>query len=119
MTPLKGLEALERTIAARSKRKSRCEKIINGEQVIIPANSVMGMEPLMHDDPVDPYHYKGLKPEPIEVIEAWYLGFHLGNTVKYIARAGRKTPDVLTDLKKARWYLDREIANREKAVTSK
>lgn len=60
-----------------------------------------------------PAHYGGDQPyEAIKVIEAWGLGFCLGNTVKYIARAGRK-PDAeyVQDLKKARWYLDREIAS--------
>lgn len=61
-----------------------------------------------------PAHYGGaLNPyEAIKVIEAWDLGFCLGNTVKYISRAGKKN-DVLEDLKKARWYLDREIQNLE------
>lgn len=70
-------------------------------------------------DTVDhPKHYGGADNpyEAIKVIEAWGLGFCLGNTVKYISRAGKKTPDVLTDLKKARWYLDREIANRERPL---
>ena len=56
-----------------------------------------------------PNHYAhGRKYEPIDVIEDWQLGFHLGNTVKYIARAGRKD-DMVQDLEKARWYLDRKI----------
>jgi hypothetical protein len=61
-----------------------------------------------------PAHYGGGDNpyEAIKVIEAWKLGFHLGNTVKYISRAGRKG-DVLEDLRKARWYLDREIQRRE------
>lgn len=46
--------------------------------------------------------------EAIKVIEAWGLGFCLGNTVKYIARAGKKD-DIIEDLKKAEWYLSREI----------
>jgi hypothetical protein len=38
-----------------------------------------------------PSHYaEGRKYEPIDVIEDWELGFNLGNTVKYISRAGRK-----------------------------
>jgi hypothetical protein len=63
-----------------------------------------------------PTHYGGADNpyEAIKVIEAWSLGFNLGNTVKYISRAGKKA-DVIEDLKKARWYLDREIANREAA----
>lgn len=58
-----------------------------------------------------PPHYAALSPEPIDVIEAWGLGFHLGNVLKYIARAGRKGP-AIEDLEKARWYLDREIERR-------
>jgi hypothetical protein len=68
-------------------------------------------------DPINaPSHYTfaGEMYEPISVIEAWELGYNLGCSVKYIARAGRKTKDRLTDLKKARWYLDREIQNEEK-----
>ena len=61
-----------------------------------------------------PTHYGGdTVYEAIKVIEAWGLGFHLGNAVKYIARAGRKTSDQLEDLKKARWYLDRYIDSIE------
>lgn len=67
------------------------------------------------NDPVNnPSHYTYSKYETIDVIEAWGLGFCLGNTVKYISRAGKKS-NALEDLKKARWYLDREIANLEKA----
>ena len=64
-----------------------------------------------------PAHYGGAgNPyEAIKVIEAWRLGFNLGNTAKYICRAGEKGA-ALEDLKKARWYLDREISNMEKSV---
>lgn len=64
-----------------------------------------------------PQHYGGdTIYEAIKVIEAWGLGFCLGNTVKYICRAGKKTDTAtLEDLKKARWYLDREITTREAA----
>jgi hypothetical protein len=57
-----------------------------------------------------PTHYGGASNtyEAIKVIEAWELGFHLGNTVKYISRAGKKD-DTLQDLEKAAWYLDRKI----------
>jgi hypothetical protein len=63
-----------------------------------------------------PPHYGGADNpyEAIKVIEAWNLNFNLGNTVKYIARAEHKGAS-LEDLKKARWYLDREIRNRENA----
>jgi len=65
-----------------------------------------------------PAHYGGADNpyEAIKVIEAWHLGFCLGNTVKYISRAGRKPgAERLEDLRKARWYLDREISNLENA----
>lgn len=57
-----------------------------------------------------PQHYGGNENtyEAIKVIEHYELNFHLGNTVKYILRAGKKD-DRLQDLKKAMWYLQREI----------
>ena len=66
-----------------------------------------------HSEAVNhPAHYGGADNpyEAIKVIEAWGLGFCLGNTVKYVARAGRKdAAREIEDLKKARWYLDRRI----------
>jgi hypothetical protein len=64
-----------------------------------------------------PCHYGGDSIyEAIKVIEAWGLDFHLGNTVKYISRAGKKEVDKeLQDLKKALWYLERKIKNLENA----
>ena len=61
-----------------------------------------------------PAHYGGADNayEAIKVIEAWGLSFHLGNVVKYIARAPFKGTK-LDDLKKARWYLDRAIVSLE------
>lgn len=59
-----------------------------------------------------PAHYGGSDNiyEAIKVIEAWELGFCLGNTIKYISRAGKKDSDKeIEDLEKARWYLDRYI----------
>ena len=60
-----------------------------------------------------PSHYGGdTVYETIKVIEAWGLNFRLGNAVKYISRAFSKgTP--LEDLKKAAWYLNREIEKLE------
>ena len=57
-----------------------------------------------------PDHYGGADNpyEAIKVIEALDFGFHLGNTFKYMARAGKKG-DELTDLKKALWYLQRKV----------
>ncbi len=48
--------------------------------------------------------------EAIKVIDAWKLGFSLGNAVKYISRAGLKDPATkVEDLKKAMWYIQHEI----------
>ena len=65
-----------------------------------------------------PNHYGGEDNpyEAIKVIEAWDLDFHLGNTVKYISRAGKKGADKeLQDLKKSLWYLERKIQILEDA----
>ena len=59
-----------------------------------------------------PSHYNMGKYEAIDVIEDWQLNFNLGNTVKYISRAGHKD-DIVQDLKKALWYLEREIKRIE------
>ena len=59
-----------------------------------------------------PEHYGGKENpyEAIKVIRAWELGFSLGNTIKYIARAGKKDPSKrIEDLHKAMWYLQEEI----------
>lgn len=67
------------------------------------------------NDPVNrPKHYTDGKIEVIDFIEDKKLGFHLGNSVKYIARAGKKDPSKeIEDLKKAQWYLNRRIENLE------
>jgi len=57
-----------------------------------------------------PTHYHPHTIEAIDVIEAWKLNFNRGNTLKYLCRAGIKDPHKeLEDLKKAQWYLEREI----------
>ena len=62
-----------------------------------------------------PDHYrKDTGHEAIDVIEAWGLGFCLGNALKYIARCGHKGDEV-EDLEKARWYIEREIERRRRA----
>ena len=64
-------------------------------------------------DPVNsPAHYTAGGIETIDYIEAKQLNYHLGNVVKYVSRAGKKH-ELLEDLKKAKWYLDREIKRLE------
>jgi len=71
-------------------------------------------EPAKADQVNHPQHYGGSENayEAIKVIEAWQLGFCLGNVVKYISRAGKKG-NKLEDLKKAQWYLNHEIERLE------
>lgn len=63
------------------------------------------------DDPVNhPSHYTDGKIEVIDYIEDKQLGYHLGNAVKYISRAGKKNADkTVEDLQKAIWYINRKI----------
>jgi hypothetical protein len=66
------------------------------------------------DDIVNkPKHYTE-HPSGIECIEVTeHMGFNLGNAIKYIWRCDLKK-DAIEDLKKAKWYIDREISKREK-----
>lgn len=68
---------------------------------------------MSNDNINHPPHYSG-KIEVIDFIEDQKLNFHRGNVVKYVARAGKKDPNTeIEDLKKARWYLTREIEKME------
>ena len=70
----------------------------------------------MSHDPVNhPKHYTS-HPSGVECIQiVEHLSFCLGNAMKYIWRAGEKGSKI-GDLKKARWYLDREIARLEVGI---
>lgn len=59
-----------------------------------------------------PSHYQGKRFEVIDIIEDYELGFNLGNAIKYILRAGHKDA-YEQDLKKAIWYLNREISSNK------
>lgn len=67
----------------------------------------------LDNDPVNnPKHYTS-HPSGVECIQVTeHFGFNLGNVIKYLWRAEDKGAP-LEDLKKARWYLDREIQKRE------
>ncbi len=68
----------------------------------------------------NPAHYTDGGIETIDYIEAKGLGYHLGNAVKYISRAGKKgTNQGLEDLRKAQWYLARAIEKNEYASPSR
>lgn len=80
----------------------------------------------MSDNVNHPSHYTTGKIEVIDFIEDKELNFNLGNVVKYVSRCGKKKSTgksldakALEDLKKARWYIDREITTREKGMEKK
>ena len=81
-------------------------------QIVVKRPSTSDPNLLVPEQVDHPAHYGGKDNpyEAIKVIEAWQLNFCLGNCVKYINRAGKKDRlKLIEDLKKARWYLDREI----------
>lgn len=77
-------------------------------------NEDYGFEEISNDE-IDminhpPYYQHGI--EPIEFIESHNLNFNLGSAVKYIARSPYKGTELL-DLKKAKWFIEREINKHE------
>ena len=63
----------------------------------------------------NPKHYTS-HPSGIECIQVTeHMGFNLGNALKYIWRCDLKQ-DSIEDLKKAAWYIDREIAKRSEII---
>ena len=59
-----------------------------------------------------PDHYQSDSIEVIDVIEAYDLNFNLGNVIKYVLRADKKN-DRVEDLRKAQWYINRELEREE------
>lgn len=91
----------------RSKVKSKCPAKITFSK----EKSGLRVQPSAVNHPLH-YGGKASQYEAIKVIEAWGLDFHLGNTVKYINRAGKKDVNTeIQDLEKAQWYLQRKINN--------
>ena len=71
----------------------------------------------------NPKHYTDSNIEVIDYIEDKQLGFCLGNVVKYVSRAGKKTSSDKTnlekeiqDLEKAKWYLERRIYELKEGI---
>ncbi len=65
-----------------------------------------------HDPVNHPSHYTG-HPSGVECIRITeHYNFCIGNAIKYLWRSDLKNG--VEDLKKARWYIDREIINRER-----
>ena len=71
------------------------------------------------NDPINPDHYSS-HPTGIECIEVTeHMNFCLGNAVKYIWRSGLKSDDPIEDLRKAEWYLSREIRRLENLIKAR
>lgn len=66
-----------------------------------------------------PSHYN-LHPSGVEAIDVVeHFNFNIGNAVKYLWRAGLKSGDPIKDLKKAAWYVEREIERLREQSASK
>ena len=65
------------------------------------------------DDPVNPKHYTRFPVEPIEILEC--LPYNRASAAKYIIRCEAKgdNKDAITDLKKAIWFIQRELKRLE------
>ena len=82
---------------------------LTGKQAEFAKKNGIPLEDYTLPDPVNsPAHYTAGGIETIDFIEAKRLGYNLGNVVKYITRSGHKG-NQLEDLRKAQWYLTREI----------
>jgi hypothetical protein len=95
-------------------KKRKPSKIINAVQEMKATLDALDKIKDKPDNINHPAHYKTGGIETIDFIEAKDLNYRLGNVIKYVARTGKKG-DPIEDLKKARWYLDREISTRENA----
>lgn len=77
----------------------------------------MAIQKLMEENKKEnvnhPKHYTMKGIEPIEYIESHDFNFNLGNVIKYVSRADYKGSEI-EDLKKAKWYLEKEIETRIK-----
>jgi hypothetical protein len=93
----------ELTKGRKAQREPKWETIL-----MQTSNTPITMEEPAADPVNHPAHYKVGGMETIDFIEAKNLNYRLGNVVKYITRADHKG-DRLESLRKAQWYLDREI----------
>ena len=102
---------IDRTL--RTVQKYEAGETLPPVDIIYKINDIFGGEFMLtfeieEKEMVDhPSHYnQGI--ETIEYIESWSMNFNTGNVIKYVTRAGYKD-NQLEDLKKAMWYLQREI----------
>ena len=88
-----------------------CQELTPNEN-ITRANKYLNKnnKPIPSDNVNNPRHYNTGTIEVITVIEDWKLNFNLGNAIKYIGRCEHKN-NKEEDIKKAIWYLERELKN--------
>jgi predicted DNA-binding protein YlxM (UPF0122 family) len=100
-----------KTMPLTSARKAEIERKVGADHIfeLTKGRDRVEMIEPKADNVNHPAHYKVGGIETIDFIEAKGLSYHLGNVVKYIARADTKG-NREEDLLKARWYLNREIA---------
>ena len=104
-------------VARRTKENNAAESLYeryNKGNTVRPKLRMMSRDDFQ-DNVNHPPHYRAGGIETIDFIEAKDLNYRLGNVVKYVSRAGKKASDPIEDLKKAAWYLEREISARERA----
>ena len=94
-------------------RKARRKAVLDASKAVREAMEVVasgqGRTSHIRHGVSDHYTF-GRAYDPIAAIDAWGLDFHLGNALKYVARAGRKD-DTTQDLRKALFYLE-HVASR-------
>ena len=90
-----------------------CQGLTPNENIIRAKKYLDNINKTIPSDNVNnPSHYNTGTIEVITVIEDWKLNFNLGNAVKYIGRCEHKN-NKKEDIKKAIWYLERELKNIE------
>lgn len=98
-----------------SQKMRICPAYPGQQSCIRGCNEICGALRESVDSVNHPQHYNQ-HPSGVECITVVeHMGFNLGNAVKYVWRADLKA-DAIEDLKKARWYIDREIQRREKSA---
>lgn len=76
-----------------------------------------GLPGALHDPVNHPTHYTA-HPSGVEcIVVTEHFNFNVGNAIKYLWRAGLKG-NAIEDLKKARWYVDREIQRLDARVAA-
>lgn len=110
-----GVDRVKQVKQAMDELESKPTKLFIQPQYKDAAMKLLADVDLINDPVNHPPHYRDGGIETIDFIEAKDLNYRLGNVVKYVSRAGKKSSDPVQDLEKALWYLQREIAARKRA----